>query len=167
MWCFLFMTIFSVTASPVYSHMVSYCPTTSLLSVLAITLNDLSFLLSPLHHTFFMFDFLYPLHLFSFLASLLPSVSIYYRIFMGSQWREDGGPGFGHWCGRARWLCQYPWPAGNSAGSTTIQSGAPSWEEVPDNIWECLLCVRENGVQMKGCEGYNIEEKHVRILASR
>lgn len=88
--------------------------------------------------------FPYPLHLFSFLASLSISVPVSYRIFfMGSQWREDGGPGFGHWCGRARWLCQYPWPAGNSSGSTTSQSGAPSWEEVPDNVWERLLCVRE------------------------
>lgn len=114
----------------------------------------------PLHHTFFMSDFpilricslFSPLSLFLFLSLIV-------FFFMGSQWREDGGPGFGHWCGRARWLCQYPWPAGNSSGSTTSQSGAPSWEEVPDNVWERLLCVWGNGVQMKRRKGYDIEGK--------
>lgn len=107
-----------------------------------------------------------------FLASFLfPSVSILLSYFFvwGSQWREDGGPGFGHWCGRARWLCQYPWPAGNSAGSTTIQSGAPSWEEVPDNIWECLcVCVRERmRCKWKDAKDIISKKKHEMISASR
>lgn len=122
-------------------------PATSLLPVHALTWNDLSFFLSPPHHTFFMsgVPLLGICSLLSPLASLsLFSVPTSYRVFfMGSQRREDGGPGFGHWCGWARWLCQYPWPAGNSAGSTGSQSGAPSWEEVPDHVWERLLYARE------------------------
>lgn len=152
------MTVFSVNVSSVYSHMVSYCPAASLLSVLAVSWNDLSFLLSPCTT-----PSLCPISP-SFASVLFSRLSFYFcsylllYFFMGSQWREDGGPGFGHWCGRARWLCQYPWPAGNSSGSTTSQSGAPSWEEVPDNVWERLLCVWENGVQMKGREEYDIRK---------
>lgn len=132
------MITFSVTASP--GLFLSPCS-----CVLTVTWNDLSSLLSPTPH---------PPHVWSpcpFASALFSLQLLFYLLLnfflMTSQWGEDGGPGFGYRCGRARWLCQYTWPAGNSAGSTTTstssQSGAPSWEEVPNIVWECLLYVRE------------------------
>lgn len=140
---------------------VSYCPAASLVSVLAVTWNDLSSLSPPslLHHTYLYVQFPSPLFapvLYSCLSFLFYLLSYFFS--RGSQWREDGGPGFGHWCGWARWLCQYPWPAGNSTGNTTSQSGPPSWEEVPDNVWARLLYVRE-----WSANGYDIKEDDFRL----
>lgn len=136
---------FSLWLRPLFALVRPHYPAAALLAVRSITWNDL-FSPPPCTTPTFMSDFpilcicslFSPLFLFLFL-------SLIGILFSGSQWREDGGPGFGHWCGWARWLCQYPWPAGNGAGSTTTtsQSGTPSWEEVPNNVWECSLYVRE------------------------
>lgn len=75
---------FSVTFPSVYSPMV-YLPAASLLCVLAVTWNNISLLLSPLHQTFFMTDF--PLlRIFSGLSFYLFIVFVYGEPVKGSWW---------------------------------------------------------------------------------
>lgn len=111
--------------------------------------------------------FPYPLHLFSFLASLSISVSIFYCIVL---WGASEGKMVV--LALAIGVAEQDDFANIPDLQETAQAAPPANQEPPPEkryqiMYGSVCCTWENGVQMTGREGHDIEEKQKIISESR